>query len=187
MSESLLLKIARESIAEVFEAKNTINRQELLETYPVLNEHISSFVSIYLDNELRGSFGSIIPKRALLDDIIYNAKAAAFEDKRFSPLKTSEYLHSVLELSLLTPPSELNYDTLDDVKKSVKCGEDGMIITLDNKQAFLLPQSWSQAKDFDSFFDILLKKADLKSNDLDLHPKIFTFQVEQQRDNPILN
>ena len=100
MSQSLLLKIARESITEVFEAENTINKEELYQQYPVLKEPVASFVTIYLNDELRGSMGTIIPSRPLLDDSISNAKSAAFEDSRFTPLKTSGYLHSTLELSL---------------------------------------------------------------------------------------
>lgn len=186
MSQSLLLKIARESIAEVFEAQNTINKQDLLEAYPVLKEPISSFVTIYLNDELRGSVGSIIPTRSLLDDIIYNAKAAAFEDKRFSPLKTSEYLRSTLELSLLTPPKELSYTCLEEIKEQVTPAEDGLIISHGNKHAAFLPQIWSQLKSFEEFFEHLLQEASLHSDDLAAHPQIFTFQVEKQRDEPIL-
>lgn len=186
MSQSLLLKIARESIAEVFEAQNTIKREDLFDAYPVLKESISSFVTIYLNDELRGSFGSIIPTRSLLDDIIHNAKAAAFEDTRFSPLKTSEYLRSTIELSLLTPPKELTYRSLEDLKRQVIPGEDGLIISLGDKQAAFLPQIWSQLKSFDEFFEHLLHEAGLHPNDLSKQPKIFTFQVEKQRDEPIL-
>lgn len=186
MSESLLLKIARESITEVFEANNTINRQDLLENYPILNEQISSFVTIYLNDELRGCVGSVVPTRSLLDDIIYNAKAAAFEDERFSPLMTSEYLRATIELSLLTPPKELSYSTMDDIKEQVNCTEDGLIISLGDKQAAFLPQIWSQLKKFEDFFSHLLQEAGLQASDLSAHPQVFTFQVEKQRDAPIL-
>ncbi len=186
MSQSLLLKIARESITEVFEAQNTINKQELYKQYPVLKEPVASFVTIYLDDELRGSMGSIIPSRPLLDDIISNAKSAAFEDSRFSPLKTSEYLHSTLELSLLSEPKELAYDTLDDIRKQVTCGEDGLIISLGENEAAFLPQIWLQLNSFDEFFTHLLQEAKLTLESLNQHPKVFTFQVEKQIDEPIL-
>jgi len=187
MSQSLLLQIVRESITEVFEAKFTIDKKQLIQKYPALEEPIASFVTIYLDDELRGSQGSVFPSQSLLEGIIYNAKAAAFEDERFSPLKTSEYLRSKIELSLLTPLVELQYNDLADIKAQIKPGFDGLIITLDNKQSAFLPQIWSQLNDFDSFFSHLLKEAGLSLEDISSHPKIFTFQVEKQLDEPILD
>ncbi len=187
MSESLLLKLARESITEVFEAQNIIDKQALIQEYPVLTEPIASFVTIYLDNELRGSAGSILPSRPLIEDIIHNAKKAAFEDKRFSPLKTSEYLQSQIELSLLTPPNEISYQTIDELKGQISVGQDGVILSLDDKQAAFLPQIWTQLDSFDIFFKHLLHEAGLQPDGLSLHPQIYTFQVEKQIDEPILS
>jgi len=76
MSRSLLLDIARESITEVFEAKSTLNREKILNEYPVLNEPIGVFVSIFLDQKLRGFMGSILPKKSLLEEIISYAKSS---------------------------------------------------------------------------------------------------------------
>lgn len=186
MSKSLLLEIARESITEVFEANNTINRDKLLQNYPVLNQKVASFVTIYLDDELRGSAGSVFPDRSLLDDIIHNAKYASFEDSRFSPLKTSEYLRSKIELSLLTPLQELQYTDINDIKEQVTPYEDGLFISLEDKQSAFLPQIWSHIEGFDSFFSFLLEDAGLSPVDMDKKPKVFIFQVEKQIDEPII-
>ena len=103
MSRSVLLQLARDSIAEVFEAQRTINKSTLLEEYPLLSQKVSSTVNIYLKNELRGSFSSNAPTLSLLEDIIINSKKSAFEDKNFEPLRTSEYLACEIELILNTP------------------------------------------------------------------------------------
>jgi AMMECR1 domain-containing protein len=103
MSRSVLLQLARDSIHEVFEAQRTIDRKALLEEHPLLNEKIATTVNIYLDHELRGSHSSLDASKTLLEDIIYNAKKSAFEDKNFTPLTSSEYLHSEIELLLSTP------------------------------------------------------------------------------------
>ncbi len=186
MSQSLLLQIARESITEVFEAKNSINKKELIERYPALNQSVASFITIYLGDELRGSMGSIIPQKTLLEDIIYNAKAAAFEDRRFPPLKISEYLQSTLELSLLTPPQEVVYTDIDDLRQKITQGKDGLILSLGDKQASFLPQAWRQIHDFDEFLTHLLHEAGLSLEDMKRHPQLFNFQVERERDEPIL-
>ena len=101
MSRSLLLQLARDSIAEVLEAKKTINMQELIEKYPLLNETIPTTVNIYIDNELRGNYFNK-NEDSLVRNILIGAKRAAFEDVNFSPMSTSEYLHCEVELILKT-------------------------------------------------------------------------------------
>jgi AMMECR1 domain-containing protein len=103
MSRSILLQLVRDSIHEVYEAKRTIDKQTLLNEYPLLNEPIATRVNIYLDDELRGSYGSDEANDSLLEDIIRNAKRAVFEDKNFSPITTSEYINCEIELVLNTP------------------------------------------------------------------------------------
>jgi AMMECR1 domain-containing protein len=103
MPRSVLIQLARDSIHEVLEAQRTIDKVSLLEAHPLLNEKIATTINIYLKNELRGSFSSSTSSKTLLEDIIYNAKKSAFEDKNFTPLTTSEYLNSEIELLLDTP------------------------------------------------------------------------------------
>ena len=101
-SRSILLQLARDSIQEVFEAKRTIQKSSLLEKYPLLNDKITTTINIYFDNKLRGSASSTKPELSLLEDIILNAKRCAFQDSNFTPLTTSEYLHSEIEIILNT-------------------------------------------------------------------------------------
>jgi AMMECR1 domain-containing protein len=102
MSRSVLLQLARDSIAEVLQAQRTIDKLTLLKTHPLLNEKIATTVNIYLDDKLRGSFSSKNNTKTLLESIIYNAKKSAFEDKNFTPLTTYEYLKCEIELILDT-------------------------------------------------------------------------------------
>lgn len=103
MSRSVLLQLARDSIQEVLQAQRTIDKDALLKKHPLLNQKITTTINIYVENELRGSASSKEPSRILLEDIIYNAKKSAFEDKNSDPLTTSEYLSCELELMLNTP------------------------------------------------------------------------------------
>jgi len=103
MSRSVLLQLARDSIQEVLEAQRTIDKSALLNEHPLLNEKISTTLNIYVKNELRGSHSSTNPTRTLLEDIIFNAKKSAFEDKNFTPITTSEYLSCEIELILNAP------------------------------------------------------------------------------------
>jgi len=102
MARSVLLQLARDSIQEVLEAERTIKKQLLLSEHPLLCEIMATTVKIYIDEELRGESATIFPSFSLLEDIIKNAKIAAFGDKNFSPITTSQYLSCELELILTT-------------------------------------------------------------------------------------
>ena len=100
---SVLLQLARDSIQEVFQAKNFIDKTTLLEEHPLLHQNIHTTLNIYIDNELRGSSKSQTQPSSLLNEIITNAKKAAFEDSGFLALSTSEYLSCEIEIILETP------------------------------------------------------------------------------------
>jgi len=103
IKRSILLQLARDSIQEVLEAKNSINKTALLEEQPLLTQAIKTTINIYLDNKLRGSAKSQTQPSPLIDEIIINAKKAAFEDSEFLALSTSEYLNCEIEIILETP------------------------------------------------------------------------------------
>ena len=102
MARSVLLQLARDSIQEVLEAKRTINKEKLLTEHPLLSEVMATSVKLYIDDELRGESTTTFPSFSLLEDIIKNAKIAAFEHERFSPITTSEYLNCEVEVLLTT-------------------------------------------------------------------------------------
>ncbi len=105
MTRSPLLQIVRDSIEEVIEARRIIKREELLEKYPVLEQNIASVITLSVEDELREA-GSDEAIKPLIDDIIYNAKIAAFQDTKLPPITTAQYLHCRISLSLLIPDEE---------------------------------------------------------------------------------
>lgn len=109
MSQSVLLNIARESIQEVLQAEESIRRSELLTTYPILGEVVATEVTLYLHGKARGTSRSENPEHSLLEDIILNAKRAAFQDPNFIPVSTSEYLHASIELVLFTADGPISH------------------------------------------------------------------------------
>ncbi|MDQ1245141.1 MAG: uncharacterized protein QG565_1482 [Campylobacterota bacterium] len=108
MSRSVLLQLARDSIQEVLEANRTIDKESLLREYPLLGEKVATTVNIYLNSKLKGSSSTKTPTYSLLEDIVKNAKRAAFEDKNYAPISTSEYLHCEVELILTTDDGEMS-------------------------------------------------------------------------------
>ncbi len=108
MSRSILIQLAHDSINEVFQAKNSIDRDALLREYPLLNESIPMTLKIFVGNELRGYYEDLATK-SLLENIIIGAKKAAFEDTRSAPLKTTEYPGAEIELALQTPEGIISH------------------------------------------------------------------------------
>jgi len=175
----LLEKIARTSILEKFENKNLINRDKLLKDYPFLNQKKATFVTLKIDNQLRGCIGSILPNRILLDDIIENSKSAAFRDVRFSPLTLEEFPKIDIEISILTIPKKIEYESIEELKKIIRPQIDGVILSLANYQATFLPVVWEELPFFELFFAELCIKAGMNGDCLKFHPLIYTYQVEK--------
>ena len=176
--KKILLKIARASILEEFEGKKLINRDELIKEYPFLNEERATFVTLKIDGNLRGCIGSILPRMALIDDVIYNAKQAAFADPRFPPLTPEEYEKIHIEVSILTIPKKLEYEDEMDLKRKIIPKRDGVILSLADKQATFLPSVWDELPVFEIFFGHLCMKAGMQGDCLKYHPLIYTYQAE---------
>lgn len=82
--KKILLGVARNSIESAFSGK----KEGRVETakYPLFNSLCGAFVTLTINNHLRGCVGYIISDRPLIDTIFDAARHAAFEDNRFAPL-----------------------------------------------------------------------------------------------------
>ncbi len=176
-----MVEIAKEAIREVFEKRPIIDRDKLLREHPELAQKGAAFVTLEKRHSLRGCIGSLIAHRMLLDDLIENAKAAAFNDPRFPPLTKEEFEDPGLtvEISLLSEPKPLAYTDIDDLRRKIKQGYHGVILKLGASQATYLPQVWEQLPDFDAFFATLCQKAGLPGNCLQSHPEIYIYHAEK--------
>lgn len=181
MNPSLLIAVARWAIEQKF-THETINYAELQHQYPELSVLGATFVTLTLHGKLRGCIGTLIAHRPLLEDLISNAQAAAFKDPRFPPLSVDEMNEVSIEVSLLTPPKQIEYCDREELLSIIKPGADGVILHLGNHQATFLPQVWEEIPDFDDFFGHLGIKAGIGSDPLSLHPSVYTYQVEKYKE-----
>ncbi len=181
MKKEVLLKLARASIAEALGIDYAIEWAEIIKQNGWLNDKGACFVTLSIGEhkQLRGCIGSIVAHRPLFEDLIHNARAAALDDPRFLPLDSKEFDQIEIEVSLLTPPQEVEYERIDDLKSKIRVGIDGIILKYGAHQATYLPQVWEQLPDFESFFKNLCMKAGIHTECLLLHPQIFTYQVEE--------
>ena len=100
---------------------------------PHLGEPRGAFTSLYLNGELRGCVGYILPVGSVYSAVIDTARAAAFEDTRFYPVTIEEAHHLEIELSILSPPRPISAE-------EVEVGHHGLLITMAGHRGLLLPQ-----------------------------------------------
>ena len=183
--KEVLLSLARASIKSSFRA-GKVDTSTIEEEYPALTQMGASFVTLTQEGQLRGCIGSIIAHRTLLDDVLHNARAAAFNDPRFSPLEEEELSRTRIEVSVLTAPKVLEYTDVNDLRNKIRVGIDGVILKEGYHQATFLPQVWEELDDFDLFFAYLCQKAGLGTNCLQSHPEISVYQVQKVKEDEIL-
>ncbi|RXJ60523.1 AmmeMemoRadiSam system protein A [Candidatus Marinarcus aquaticus] len=175
--EQVLLHIARKSIKSCLDEKSEVDEAQYFKEYPQLQEKKATFVTLYLNGNLRGCIGSLVASRTLFEDIVSNAKAAAFGDPRFEKLTVQEFEHIDIELSILSEPQALAYDSVEELKSKVKIGQHGVVLKYKNHQATFLPQVWEQLNSFELFFEHLCLKAGLGKNCLIFKPEIYLYTV----------
>ncbi len=130
-------------------------------------------------SELRGCIGSLEAHRKLIDDLLANARAAAFQDPRFPPLSRDELARTRVEVSILSPAQPLRFSSEADARAQLRPGIDGVILQHDWHRATFLPQVWEQLPEPRQFLANLKRKAglaaDFWANDL----RLSRYQVEK--------
>lgn len=174
---NILLEIAHDSIKSRFDDQIKIDKEKLLKKYPFLEEPGACFVTLNLNNELRGCIGSLEVYGMLIDDIIENAYNAAFLDPRFLELTQEEYNKIDLEISVLTPALKLEYTNLEDLKSKIKTGVHGVVLEDEDSRSTFLPQVWEQYSNFEEFFEKLLHKGSFDNDALEKGIGVSIYEV----------
>ena len=131
-----LIKLARRSVQDTFSRTKTAD-DRLRERYKVKQ---GTFVTLNKHDDLRGCIGFVLPYKSLYEAVIHCAKAAAFEDPRFPPVRQDELKDITIDVSILTVPHEIKVDERDELLERIKIGRDGLIIRKGMYSGLLLPQ-----------------------------------------------
>lgn len=142
------------------------------------------FVTLTLDGELRGCIGSIRPQRALGEDVVSNAIAAASRDPRFPPLAADEFDRVRIEISLLSSPEFLDFNTEEELLRQLRPGQDGLILFAGCRNATFLPQVWEKLPDPARFLGALKEKAGLASGRTVDGLMAARYNVQKWQENP---
>jgi AmmeMemoRadiSam system protein A len=152
----ILLAIARESLAAALDLGTEASRDE-----PWLHEPGATFVTLRRLGALRGCVGSLQPYRPLLDDVRRNARASAFSDTRFPPVRHDEFPELSVEVSLLSPCEPLEAGSQEEALARLRPGVDGIVFEFQGRRSTFLPQVWEQLPDPGDFLAQLKRKAGL--------------------------
>jgi len=134
----LLVKTARQAVTEFLSNGNQIRLEAELEKKFSFDSGV--FVTLNKPDGLRGCIGFPIPEKRLSHAIIEGAIAAATEDPRFPPVTTKELNDITFEVTVLTPPMEIDVSDPMEYLTKIKVGRDGLIIRHSFYSGLLLPQ-----------------------------------------------
>jgi AmmeMemoRadiSam system protein B/AmmeMemoRadiSam system protein A len=144
---------------------------------PWLNRPGASFVTLMLEDRLRGCIGSLAATRRLGEDVAQNALAAALRDPRFAPLAADEWQRCQLEVSVLSPAKPLRFGDEAEMLAQLRAGEDGVILEHEGRRATFLPQVWESLPDKRQFLGELMRKAGIPAETRLARCKLWRYRV----------
>ena len=159
-----LVALARQTLADHFGESSGDESLEKRLRDDRLTETAGIFVTLKIDDSLRGCIGSLWAKTTILTGVKDNALHAAFHDPRFPPLKREELDAVHIEVSVLSEPAPISYGDADALLAKLRPGVDGVIIEKGSASATFLPQVWKQLPTPEGFLSNLCLKAGLPAN-----------------------
>ncbi len=161
--QQILLQLARESIRHGLDTDMPLHLD--MESFDDrLKQRGASFVTLYLENELKGCIGTLTPFRPLALDVAENAFNAAFRDPRFPPLTKDEYERLTVSISVLSQPIPLEFNDEADLLRQLRPGVDGLILSAAGRRGTFLPSVWRELPDPQQFLAHLKRKAGLPAD-----------------------
>ena len=142
-------------------------------------------MTLKLRGELRGCVGSLEPVRALAEDVIANARAAAFQDHRFTPLTAPEFGEAEIEVSVLSRPARMVFEDHADLIRQLQPQQDGLILECDGQRGTFLPQVWEGLPDAEQFVSQLKRKAGFSPELRTTRCRIHRYRVLKWRESEL--
>jgi len=104
----------------------------------VLTEALGAFVTLTIDEQLRGCIGYVVPIKPLRETVRDVAAFAAVRDRRFEPVSESELDDLEYEVSVLSPLRRVTDPS------EIEVGRHGLLIKKGSYEGLLLPQVASE-------------------------------------------
>ena len=134
----VLVKTARKVVTEYLKNGIKINLDDEFEKKFSFDSGV--FVTLNNSEGLRGCIGYPLPDKKLYNALVDSAISAATEDPRFSSVNSNELDGITFEVSVLTPPVEIEVKDPQEYPSRIKVGRDGLIVKSKFNSGLLLPQ-----------------------------------------------
>lgn len=182
--KTTLLALARKSIQQAVD-RQPLDNLDISDFSPALQELRATFVTLTKRGALRGCIGALEAYQPLVLDVQEHAVAAATQDYRFPAVKPEEMESINIEISVLTPPVDLVYQTPEELLEKLRPGMDGVIIRDGASRATFLPQVWDQINSKNDFLSALCSKMGASSDLWKRRAlKVQTYQVDEFSEKP---
>jgi len=162
--QQFLLDLARKSISHFLKNRTILKIDKEKLPSKKLKEKLATFVTLTKNGNLRGCIGHLTAIQPLYLDIIENAKSAAVDDFRFLEVTLAELDLIKIEISILSKPEKLEYNSLEELFEKLK-NKPGVILSKGQAQATFLPQVWEELDKPSEFLSHLAEKAGLGHNE----------------------
>ena len=123
-----------------------------------------SFVTVMLDDHLRGCIGSLKPARPLIVDVADNARRATIGDPRFPPVERADAPRIALTVSVLGRAEPLAAASEAALVSQLVPGRDGVILADGGRRGLFLPTVWETLSEPHAFLSHLRAKAGLPTD-----------------------
>ncbi|MCH8859822.1 MAG: TIGR00296 family protein [Thaumarchaeota archaeon] len=155
-----LVKTARAVVTEFLKTKNKMKLDKDFEES--FSSNAGVFVTLNHKSNLRGCIGYALPDKKLYNALQEAAISAATDDPRFPSVAFEELDQITFEVTVLTPPQEIEVSDPQEYPSKVKVGRDGLIVKSGFNSGLLLPQvpkeyGWNE----EEFLDHTCEKAGL--------------------------
>ncbi|MGA3266002.1 MAG: AmmeMemoRadiSam system protein B [Verrucomicrobiota bacterium] len=159
----ILLDLARTTLRRVA-TNGPLPEIRAAELPPKLAETKACFVTLTEQGQLRGCIGHLVPQEPLYRAIEDNAQGAAMRDPRFTPVQPQEVDRIKIEISVLTEPQPLAFNSPTELLDKLQPHSDGVVLRIGARRATYLPQVWDQIPDKVEFLNQLSEKAGCDSS-----------------------
>ncbi len=137
----------------------------------------ASFVTLNIQEKLRGCIGALKAYQPLIKDVSKHAYMAAFKDARFPPITPQELNQLTYHISVLSPYQPLSFTSEQNLISEICPGTDGLILIDNGHQGTFLPSVWRQIPTPAIFIQKLKQKAGLPIDYWSESIKVFKYTV----------
>jgi AmmeMemoRadiSam system protein A len=174
-----LLRVARQGLEAAVRGQEPPPLEPASRT-PALERVACSFVTLTELGELRGCIGGLVAEEPLWRDVQRRARQAALRDYRFVPVQPEELPIIEIEVSVLTEPVPLAYDSPNDLLGKLRPHVDGVVLRQGMNRATFLPQVWETVPEPDQFLSMLCQKLGVPPDAWRrAHLQVEIYQVEE--------